>query len=324
MAEVIVTSDEEIDSALKRLRHRVNLEGIVKKAKRSHFEGALTKTQRREGKKMAARRRWHRFLRNHPEKKFDKIKAEFWSDDTSWATGDETWCPDLTPTKKQKAEAENETSGYATGPASFHRFGEDRRKNEKEIEELVTAEPLLPTIHVCGIAEYKHGNVSGIVIVRSYKDEDESGKNEKIPREKFTFPGGGVELAGGETPEQAIVREYKEETGLIVAPPQETHRIFVAKINDEGNEHTFICFLLKITGGEPKMGEEICELKLMPYDKLEKFAFEVRGLSRNHALSLEACSHLKKSGNLPVLPDMPKKTRAQTARRKEDSRVSVA
>jgi ribosomal protein S21 len=311
MAEVIITNNdnEELDSALKRLARQVGREGQVKKAKRRYFGGFLTKSKRRRGKKLASRRRLQRFLRNQPPKSdFDSVKARFWcNEDVNWATGPDTWKPDLTPIRMPKSLES------PAGPASRFRFGEDRRKGK--IEKIVT-EPLPPSIHVCGIAEYSYrhktsGKVTGIIIVRSKNDDGD-------PREKYSFPGGGVEVEKGETPEQAIVREFKEETGLIVALPEESQRIFTTRIKNAGDDHTFICFLLRVIGGRPKPGEEIVELKLAPFERLEKFVFETHGLSFNHLRSFRAYDEKKKTGTLPALPKISRATKKEVAKEVAD------
>jgi 8-oxo-dGTP diphosphatase len=91
----------------------------------------------------------------------------------------------------------------------------------------------------------------------------------------WALPGGRVEA--GETVEQTIVREVKEETGLTVT--------VVNKIGDYheqgvqgGVEYDYYpaCFLVKIVGGKIKKQEsEIEEIKLFSLNKLpEVLAFE--------------------------------------------------
>ena len=91
----------------------------------------------------------------------------------------------------------------------------------------------------------------------------------------WALPGGRVDP--GETVEQTIVREVKEETGLDVA--------VVHKIGDyheqgaqDGTEYDYYpaCFLVKVVGGEIKKQEsEIEEIKLFSLDKVPAtLAFE--------------------------------------------------
>lgn len=60
-------------------------------------------------------------------------------------------------------------------------------------------------------------------------------------RHYFSFPGGGVET--GETPEQAVVREMYEETGLRVAVLRK-----IADVWFRGNRQEF--FLVETVGGQ--------------------------------------------------------------------------
>ena len=91
----------------------------------------------------------------------------------------------------------------------------------------------------------------------------------------WALPGGRVDP--GETVEQTIVREVKEETGLDVA--------IVSKIGDyheqgvqDGVEYDYYpaCFLVKTVGGEIKKQEsEIEEIKLFSLSEVpEAMAFE--------------------------------------------------
>jgi ADP-ribose pyrophosphatase YjhB (NUDIX family) len=78
----------------------------------------------------------------------------------------------------------------------------------------------------------------------------------------YTLPGGVVEA--GETLEQAIVREVKEETALDIAPVTLAgHREVVIR-DDEGRvERHFVilCFAARWLGGEPALNEELDEAR---------------------------------------------------------------
>jgi 8-oxo-dGTP diphosphatase len=78
----------------------------------------------------------------------------------------------------------------------------------------------------------------------------------------YTLPGGVVEA--GETLEQAIVREVKEETALDIAPVTLAgHREVVIR-DDEGRvERHFVilCFAARWLGGEPARNEELDEAR---------------------------------------------------------------
>jgi len=69
----------------------------------------------------------------------------------------------------------------------------------------------------------------------------------KNGKEYFVFPGGGVEE--GESLEQAVVREIKEELGLDVKIEKE---LFV--IENQGRQEVY--FLVKSFTGKPKLGGE--------------------------------------------------------------------
>jgi 8-oxo-dGTP diphosphatase len=91
----------------------------------------------------------------------------------------------------------------------------------------------------------------------------------------WALPGGRVDP--GETVEQTIVREVKEETGLDV---ELTHKVgdYHEKGVQDGYEYDYhpACFVVKPVGGEIKRQEaEIKEIKLFKLDELpEVLAFE--------------------------------------------------
>jgi 8-oxo-dGTP diphosphatase len=80
----------------------------------------------------------------------------------------------------------------------------------------------------------------------------------------WNFPGGGIEE--GETPEEACIREMKEETGFAVQ--------VVKKLQEKGNKFTF---LTVVTGGELNLDKEhpdnddIIDVAWIDLDDLDKF-----------------------------------------------------
>lgn len=306
MPEIFVREAESIDEALKRFGRAVVRDGSVKAVKqRMLFLGAATESQRRRAKTKKALRRWRQSQKKEMATAYknrdyddDKIKAEFWANDTSWATSDTDWHPDLTPIKRSlPTEA---AIGPVSLPSPFFRFGEDQRVTN-------SAEPPPSSTHVCGIGEMTTNGQKAIPIVRSFKEDG------KTPRDKFTFPGGGVEK--DETPEEAMVREYKEEIGLDV---EVVCKIFEAISESmEKGKHTFICFLIRIRGGTLHLGTEIDKLGLIPFAGLVKFREEIQGFSHNHELAFDTYRKKLESGELPQLAEpIPVKTIKKTPSRK--------
>jgi ADP-ribose pyrophosphatase YjhB (NUDIX family) len=78
----------------------------------------------------------------------------------------------------------------------------------------------------------------------------------------FTLPGGAVEL--GETLEQAVEREIREETDLSIAPiGLAGYREVVTRDADDRVERHFVilCFAARWVAGEPRLNEELSEAR---------------------------------------------------------------
>jgi 8-oxo-dGTP diphosphatase len=91
----------------------------------------------------------------------------------------------------------------------------------------------------------------------------------------WALPGGRVDP--GETVEQTIVREVKEETGLDVTIVQKIGEYHEQGVQDDVEYDYYpACFLVKTLGGEMKKQEsEIEDIKLFSIDKIpEPLAFE--------------------------------------------------
>ena len=74
----------------------------------------------------------------------------------------------------------------------------------------------------------------------------------------YTLPGGGVEI--GETLMQAVIREVREETSLIVEPVALAgHREAIARDAQGRVERHFVilCFAARWLSGEPVLNEEL-------------------------------------------------------------------
>jgi 8-oxo-dGTP diphosphatase len=91
----------------------------------------------------------------------------------------------------------------------------------------------------------------------------------------WALPGGRVDP--GETVEQTIVREVKEETGLAVAVVSKIGEYHEQGVQD-GVEYDYYpaCFLVKTLGGEARKQEsEVEEIKLFSLNEIpEALAFE--------------------------------------------------
>jgi len=87
----------------------------------------------------------------------------------------------------------------------------------------------------------------------------------------YALPGGIVEY--GETVEEAVLREVKEETGLDV----EIHKL-VGVYSDPGRDprghFVSICFITIPVGGELKAGSDAKDIALFSLDNIPKLAFD--------------------------------------------------
>lgn len=91
-------------------------------------------------------------------------------------------------------------------------------------------------------------------------------------RGKWSVPGGLVEL--GESTEQAVIREVKEETGLDVENPELIDVVNNIIFDENGKiEYHFVIvdYFVKLRGGELNAADDAEELKWVALDDVEKY-----------------------------------------------------
>ena len=110
----------------------------------------------------------------------------------------------------------------------------------------------------------------GAVIIKDGKILLEKRKNEP-GKGKWSIPGGLVEL--GETIEQTVIREVKEETGLEVEKPKHIDVVdnVVRDDNSEIKYHfVIIDYFVKLKGGTLEARNDAEELRWVPLTDVEK------------------------------------------------------
>ncbi|MBS7608927.1 MAG: NUDIX hydrolase [Candidatus Bathyarchaeia archaeon] len=89
---------------------------------------------------------------------------------------------------------------------------------------------------------------------------------------KWSVPGGLVEL--GETVEEAVIREVKEETGLDVAEPELIDVVDnIVRDENGGIKWHFVIldFFVKVRGGELRAADDAEEIRWVPLSEAEKY-----------------------------------------------------
>ncbi|WP_210400452.1 NUDIX hydrolase [Methanopyrus sp. SNP6] len=104
-----------------------------------------------------------------------------------------------------------------------------------------------PALTVDGIVPYREG----IVLVR---------RGKKPFKGKLALPGGFVEC--GETVEEAVAREVREETGLKVRPV-ELVGVYSDPERDPRGHVVSVCFKCEVVGGELRAGSDAADVKVV-------------------------------------------------------------
>ena len=111
----------------------------------------------------------------------------------------------------------------------------------------------------------------GVVIVRDCRIALIKRANEPS-KGKWTIPGGLVEL--GESVEEAVIREAKEETCLEIEDPQLIDVVGNVDLDSNGKvkyHYVIIDYLVHVKSGNILAASDAEELRLVPFDEVESY-----------------------------------------------------
>jgi len=129
----------------------------------------------------------------------------------------------------------------------------------------------------------------GAVVISGGKILLEKRKNEP-GKGKWSIPGGLVDL--GESPEQAVIREVKEETCLAVDAPRHIDVVSDVSLDENGKikyHFVIIDYLVAVKGGEVKAASDAEALEWVPFSEVEAYDLtrSFRAFFRRNRQSLE-------------------------------------
>lgn len=179
--------------------------------------------------------------------------------------------------KKRNRKAEARSRGdenKANNPKADKTFRQDLQLDDLSYMEMrqwydapVDAEVLAPTFYVSGILERM---IDGELCVLASKDKSDWWNPDR--KKKWGFPGGMVEAKQGENIWQGMIREYKEETGLIITPEDTILQKTSVFVNRQGQRetHNVNFFRLRLLSGRLHTSEylaenEDCEVLLLQW-----------------------------------------------------------
>jgi 8-oxo-dGTP diphosphatase len=120
---------------------------------------------------------------------------------------------------------------------------------------------------------YPDKPVVGVGAIIVYEGKILLEKRKNAPgKGKWSIPGGLVEL--GESTEQAVIREVKEETGLEVEEPRLIDVVNNVSLDEKGRikyHYVIVDYTAKVKRGVPKAASDADELKWVPFSEVEEY-----------------------------------------------------